>query len=303
MNAAPETAKLVMRVLSPRMLPPVSDDDGSTASTATRWSSSTRRWPTASINVDLPDPGTPLTPTLWAPPVCGSSRASISSACCRWSGKVDSTSVIARPSVERSAARTPSTYASMSIPVTPPPPDPFPQPDRRRNGAIWLWKSEFWGWCSLGQLVEQRRRRLGDHRAGREDRRRAGLAQRIDVLRRDHPADDDEDVAAPQFGQRRLQLGHQREVAGRERRHADDVDVRLDRLAGDLGGRLEQRADIDVEAEVGEGRGDHLLTAVVTVLTDLGDQDPRLAAVVGGELLDHRPHLGDVGCVPDLLAV
>ena len=48
----------------------------------------------------------------------------------------------------------------------------------------------------------------------------------------------------------------------------------------------EQRADVDVEAEVGEGGGDHLLAAVVAVLAHLGDQDARPAAVGLGELLD-----------------
>ena len=121
---------------------------------------------------------------------------------------------------------------------------------------------------------------FGDHGAGREDRRRPGLAQRVDVLRRDHPADDDEDVAAPELRQRGLELGDERQVAGGQGRHADDVHVGLDRLAGDLGGGLEQRADVDVEAEIGEGRGDDLLPAVVAVLADLGDEDPRLPAMV-----------------------
>ena len=53
------------------------------------------------------------------------------------------------------------------------------------------------------------------------------------------------------------------------------MDVGLDGLAGDLLGRLEQRADVDVEAEVGERRGDHLLAAVVAVLAHLGDEDAR----------------------------
>ena len=81
------------------------------------------------------------------------------------------------------------------------------------------------------------------------------------------------------------------------------MDVGLDGLAGDLGGRLEQRTDVDVEAEVGERRGDDLLAAVVAVLADLGDEDPRLAAVIDGELLDEGAHLGDVGGLADLLAV
>ena len=47
-------------------------------------------------------------------------------------------------------------------------------------------------------------------------------------------------------------------VARRQRVHPDDVDVRLDRLPGHLAGRLEQRADVDVEAEIGIRRREHL---------------------------------------------
>ena len=46
----------------------------------------------------------------------------------------------------------------------------------------------------------------------------------------------------------------------------------------DLFGRREQRADLDVEAEVGEGGGDDLLAAVVAVLAHLGDENARRRA-------------------------
>ena len=75
-------------------------------------------------------------------------------------------------------------------------------------------------------------------------------------------------------------------MAGGERRHADDMHVVLDRLAGGFLRRLEQRADIDVEAEIGEGGCDDLLPAVVAVLAHLGDQDARPAAVLGLETVD-----------------
>ena len=51
-------------------------------------------------------------------------------------------------------------------------------------------------------------------------------------------------------------------------------------------GRREEGADVDVEAEVGEGGGDHLLAAVVAVLAHLGDEDARAPAVVDLEGLD-----------------
>ena len=51
-----------MRVLSPRIEPPETLDDGSTASTATRWPCAIRYRPSASMKVLLPTPGTPLMP-------------------------------------------------------------------------------------------------------------------------------------------------------------------------------------------------------------------------------------------------
>jgi hypothetical protein len=68
-------------------------------------------------------------------------------------------------------------------------------------------------------------------------------------------------------------------MACRQRGDADDMDVVLDRLPRRFVGGREERPDIDVEAEIGEGRGDHLLAAVVPVLAHLGDEDARAAAI------------------------
>src|SRR5207237_325426 len=58
---------------------------------------------------------------------------------------------------------------------------------------------------------------------------------------------------------------------------------------------LEERADVDVEAEVGKRGGDHLGAAVVAVLADLGDQDAGPPPMLDGELLhvlaEGRPFL------------
>lgn len=64
------------------------------------------------------------------------------------------------------------------------------------------------------------------------------------------------------------------------------MDVVVGRLLRHLLGGLEQRAHIDVEAEVGEGGGVHLLASVVPVLTHLGDEDAGTPALGLGELLD-----------------
>jgi hypothetical protein len=54
----------------------------------------------------------------------------------------------------------------------------------------------------------------------------------------------------------------------------------LDRLASCFVRRLEQRTDIDVEAEIGEGGGDDLLSTVVAVLAHLGDENARAASML-----------------------
>ena len=92
-------------------------------------------------------------------------------------------------------------------------------------------------------------------------------------------------------------------MAGRERADPEDVDVVVDGLPGRLLRRLEQRADIDVEAEIGEGRGDDLLAAVVTVLAELGDQDTRPTPFARQELLDPLPDFRDCsGALPTCAA-
>ena len=79
-NASGERASCSMRVLSPRIEPPLRWLDGSTASTATRCPEPITCIPRASMKVDLPAPGDPEMPMRTAPPVCGSSAASSSSA-------------------------------------------------------------------------------------------------------------------------------------------------------------------------------------------------------------------------------
>ena len=105
-----------MRVLSPRMLPPVTVLVGSTARTATRWPSAVSIEPRASMKVLLPTPGTPVMPTRWASTTCGASSSSNRRASTRWSGLEDSTSVTARPTDARSPLRTPSTSSCGAMP-------------------------------------------------------------------------------------------------------------------------------------------------------------------------------------------
>ena len=215
------------------------------------------------MNVDLPTPGTPVTPTRWALPVCGSSATSSSCARSRWSARRDSTSVIARRDRAPASARARTPVGERQLTVH--------------------------GTAGRDSVRSRSSAALGDHRAGREDRRGAGRAQRVEVLRRDDAADDDHDVVAALRGQLVAQRGHQGEVAGGERVDADDVHVGLDRLPGHLGRGLEQRADVDVEAQVGERGRDHLLAAVVAVLAHLGHQDARPAALLPPRTRRSRP--------------
>ena len=80
MKASASTDRRSMRVLSPRIEPPDTLDDGSTASTATRCRCFSRCRPSASMKVDLPTPGTPEMPSRNDWPLAGSSALSNSSA-------------------------------------------------------------------------------------------------------------------------------------------------------------------------------------------------------------------------------
>ena len=139
---------------------------------------------------------------------------------------------------------------------------------------------------------------FGDHGPGREDRLRAGGFQRLIVLRRHDAADNDHNVRAAVLFQLGLELGHERQMRAGERRDAENMHVVLDRLARGFRGRRKQRPDIDVEADIGKGRGDHLLAAVVAVLADLGDQDARPAAFVLLEFVDPLLHPFDASDMP-----
>src|SRR5689334_19978558 len=57
------------------------------------------------------------------------------------------------------------------------------------------------------------------------------------------------------------------------------MDIAPDRELGDFLGRREQGPDLHIEAHIAESRGDHLLAAVMAVLSDLGDEDARRPSV------------------------
>src|SRR5204862_893672 len=94
------------------------------------------------------------------------------------------------------------------------------------------------------------------------------------------------DVRPPQVPEVADQLGDESLVPGGEAGGADHVNLLLYREARALLGRLEQRAGDDLEAQVGEGRGDEVGAAVVAVLAHLGDQHSRLAPEPGADRAD-----------------
>lgn len=81
----------VMRALSPSRLPPVSCDDGSTASTATRWPAAHRRRPSASMKVDLPAPGGPDMPMRKEVTAAEEAAGSTEAEAEEWAGDVRTT--------------------------------------------------------------------------------------------------------------------------------------------------------------------------------------------------------------------
>src|SRR4249919_3847392 len=69
--------------------------------------------------------------------------------------------------------------------------------------------------------------------------------------------------------------------------------VIFDRLARCLGRSCEQRANVDVEAEIRKSRSDDLLSTVVAVLTDFSNQQAGATAFRRFESFDGSAHTFD----------
>src|SRR2546426_5261903 len=189
MKASGAAARRGMRVLSPRMLPPESALEGSTASTATFFPRPIRWSPQASMKVLFPTPGTPLTPTRAARPVSGS-RSSRSRCAARWwSARVLSTSVIALASARRLPARTSAASASGRLGAD--------GGMRRRASAV-------------SDQLEHPPRGPGDLRPRAEDRLHARTLEEGVVLRRDDAAAGDYDVRGAEPRELLDELRHER---------------------------------------------------------------------------------------------
>ena len=86
-------------------------------------------------------------------------------------------------------------------------------------------------------------------------------------------------------------------------RHPDNVDIVLDRLAGRFLRCLEQRADIDIETDIGKGGGDDLGAAVVAVLAELDDQHARPPPFFARKAFDLSLDAAETFIVPILPAI
>src|SRR3954462_2968489 len=99
-----------MRTRSPSSAPPENGDDGSTASTPTRLPAARSARTSAVVEVDLPTPGDPVSPSTCACRVCGASASATS----RSLGLASSTREISRATDRASPFRAPSTSAATS---------------------------------------------------------------------------------------------------------------------------------------------------------------------------------------------
>ena len=74
-------------------------------------------------------------------------------------------------------------------------------------------------------------------------------------------------------------------MTARQARYSEHMDVIFHRHARRFARSLEQRADVDVKPEIRKCRGNHLRSAIVTVLSHLGNQDSGTASFRFGEFL------------------
>ena len=145
-----------MRMRSPRIAPPDTGDEGSTASTATRRSATRSCRISAEVRVDLPAPGAPVMPMTWARPGCDHTAAATSAG-----------AESASDSSRARAATSPREAFSYSAAAQPP--SAIPGPAALGTGEP-----------GTGELGD-RRNEVPERRAGLEDRGGAHLAQAADV--------------------------------------------------------------------------------------------------------------------------
>src|SRR5258706_7836169 len=128
--------------------------------------------------------------------------------------------------------------------------------------------------------------------------------ERAEIVRWNDATDHDQDIRASLRGQFMFQLRNKRQMTCCEGRYTDNVDIVLHGLPSHFGGGCEKRADIDVEAQIGECRGDDLLPTIVSILADFCDKDARAASIILLEPFAERDHAAYLFVhFSDLLAV
>ena len=103
-----------IRTRSPSSAPPENGEDGSTASTPTRLPALRYAVTSAEVEVDLPTPGEPVSPTTYASPVSGASAAITSRSC----GDAPSTREISRATARGRPSRASATRVATSTAST-----------------------------------------------------------------------------------------------------------------------------------------------------------------------------------------
>ena len=115
----------------------------------------------------------------------------------------------------------------------------------------------------------------------------AGFIQKRVILWGNHAAHHNGDVVMAKPTQCIDQLGHERFVPRSQRRNADDVHVAFNRKTSHLARSLEERTDVHIKPNIGQGRRDHLGAAIVTVLSHLGNKNAGPAPLFMLEFDDH----------------
>ena len=127
---------------------------------------------------------------------------------------------------------------------------------------------------------------VSDLRSRAENQLSTAFAKMVVVFGRDDTADDQHNMLASLFNKRLLQLRNERVVSSCQAARTNNVNVVVDGLTGDFSRCLEETTDVDVEAQVGKAGGDDLCSAIVTVLSHLGDENAGVTAFVLGEGLE-----------------
>src|SRR5690606_307287 len=130
-----------------------------------------------------------------------------------------------------------------------------------------------------------------------EYERDARLAQKVVIMRRNNASGHHQDVVPPEVGKRFYQFRQQGFVASCEAGHTHDVNVVLNSLSRHFLRCLEQRADVDIETDIGKACSDHASATIVAILSDFGDEYARTTSFLYGKIVRQLPGLFQVGMI------